>query len=189
MTPSTTVTAASTAPSADASGLVPALHAQCDFGAQIMRYLATGDNGANPQLDQGFAQYVGVPTPQARSIVDTAIQNCDAAESKRQAAQASAQASAKAEQLRAAAQAQAAAQAAQAKTDARATEQKACAAIGGKVIERDGGGWQDTCKSTNPGKSNYGDSCSLAELAFQPDGTLDSANVSNLRQEVPGCLN
>src|SRR4051812_31574248 len=43
---------------ADASGLIPAQYPQCDLGSQILSYLATGDNGGDPGMDQLFASYV-----------------------------------------------------------------------------------------------------------------------------------
>lgn len=43
-------TSTSTA-SAASNGLIKAIHTECDVGDQILKYLATGDNQSNPQLD------------------------------------------------------------------------------------------------------------------------------------------
>jgi hypothetical protein len=71
---------------ADTNGLITAQYARCDVGAQILNYLATGDNGGDPGLDQVFASFVGVPAPQARALADQYIQNCDAQQAEQEAA-------------------------------------------------------------------------------------------------------
>ncbi|MGW3543859.1 hypothetical protein ACWDNI_25395 [Nocardia niigatensis] len=60
-----------------ANGLVAARHRECDFGQQLLHYLATGDNSGHPWYDQNFADDVGAPPPQAHAIADEAIQKCD----------------------------------------------------------------------------------------------------------------
>src|SRR5688572_3955019 len=98
-----------TSPTADAAGLVVAQYPQCDVGAKILDYLATGDNGGDPSLDQVFASHVGVPVPQARALADQYIESCD-----QQAAQQEAAASSSAAEAAARASASAASAAASA---------------------------------------------------------------------------
>jgi len=84
----------------ETNGLVAARYSQCDFGSQILKYLATGDNQGISDLDKNFASYVGTTGPRARAIADASIEQCnkqadDAAAA--QAAQASTSASASAQ--------------------------------------------------------------------------------------------
>jgi hypothetical protein len=169
-------------------GLVAAMHAQCDVGEKVLRYLATDDNGGDAQLDVLLSKYVGVPLPQARAIADQQIQQCDANVSGHEAAQASASASAKAQASRAAAETQASAQAAQDKAARVAAEQKACAPLGGQV--RDGGSFADLCVSTKQGSTTDGSrtSCAFAQIPFQPDGTLSSSDIDGFKDGYPGCF-
>ncbi|MGM7774450.1 hypothetical protein ACSVHC_00245 [Arthrobacter sp. KNU-44] len=171
------------------SGLVTPVHARCDVGNKVLHYLASGDNGGDPQLDVLLSKYVGVSLPQARAVADQQIQQCDANLSKQEAAQASAEASAKAKASQAAAEAQASAQAVQDQAALLATEQKACAAaLGGQV--RDGGFFADLCVSSSQGSTTDGShtSCAYAEIPFQPGGTLTSADLASIRSGYPGCF-
>nr|WP_015061708.1 hypothetical protein [Arthrobacter sp. 31.31]AFK88715.1 Flagellar hook-associated protein flgK [Arthrobacter sp. 31.31] len=169
------------------NGLVKALHARCDVGNKIMHYLATGNNGGDPQLDVLLSKYVGVDLPQARAVADQQIQQCDANLSKQEAAQASAEASASARASYAAAEAQASAQAVQDKAARLVTEQKACAAISGDVTENLFG---DLCVSNAKGSTTDGShtSCGYAQIGFQPDGTLASADIAAIKDGYPGCF-
>lgn len=128
---SQSTSAASDTAGSGANGLIKAVHSNCDFGDVMLRYLASGDNQGNPNLDTSLSQYVGVPVPQARGIADRYVQDCDARLSKQEAEQASAAASVQAEASRAAAEAQAVAQAAKDKATLLVVEQKACAPLGG----------------------------------------------------------
>lgn len=59
--------------------LVAARHPQCDHGSAMVRYLATGDNGGVPGLDQDYADQVGTLNPaQIRAKTDDWITACDA---------------------------------------------------------------------------------------------------------------
>jgi hypothetical protein len=166
------------APDAAGSGLVTPVHARCDVGNKILHYLATGDNGGDPQLDVVLSKDVGVSVPQARAIADQEIQQCDAAMSKQEASQASAAA-------QATAAASAAAAAEQKKADVQATQTKSCAAIGGKVDPD--WGW---CASTVPGNPSGkpGSDCKYANVAFNPDGTLATWSSSTTKDFYPGCF-
>jgi len=171
------------------NGLVKALHARCDVGNKVMHYLATGDNEGDPQLDVLLSKYVGVDLPQARAVADQQIQQCDANLSKQEAAQASAEASASAKASQAAAEAQASERATQDKAARLVTEQKACsAALGGKV--RDGGSFADLCVSSAHGSTTDGSNtdCGYAQIAFQRDGTLASADIAGIKDGYPGCF-
>ncbi|WP_442545224.1 hypothetical protein ACSBOX_05980 [Arthrobacter sp. KN11-1C] len=152
-----------------------------------MRYLATGDNGGDPQLDVLLSKYVGVDLPQARAVADQQIQQCDANLSQQEAAQASAAASASAKASQAAVEAQASAQAFQDKAVHLAVEQKACGTIGGNVRENLFG---DLCVSSNGGSTTDGShtSCGYAQIGFLQDGTLDSAEIANIKSGYPGCF-
>lgn len=141
------------------------------------------------KLDTAFSQYVGVPLPQARSIADKNIQECDANLSKQESAQASTEASARAQASQAAAEAQASAQAAQDNAARRAIEEKACgAALSGQV--KGGGLFADLCVSTSQSSSNDGSRtlCSAAQVAFQPDGTLSETDITSIKSGYPGCF-
>lgn len=43
----------------------------------MLRYLTTGDNDGDPQLDLKYASYVRTSLPEARAIADKAILECD----------------------------------------------------------------------------------------------------------------
>jgi biotin carboxyl carrier protein len=171
--------------SSTSTGLIQAIHHECDFGSTILRYLATGDNQGDPKLDTAFSQHVGASFPQARAIADQAIERCDAAISKQEEAQASAQAEVSA----AAAEAKASAKAAQDKADRLAREQNVCAPLGGTV--QDGGDISaDLCVSTNKGNATDEAqlSCASATIPFQADGTLSAADIATFKEGYPGCF-
>jgi hypothetical protein len=178
-----------TGPGAASNGLIKAIHGECDFGDQILLYLATGDNRGNPKMDTAFSPYVGVPLPQARSVADQKIQECDANLSKQETAKASAEASAKAKDSQATALAEASALATHDKATRLASEQKTCAAaLGGRV--RDGGNFADLCVSNIQGSTTDGSrtSCNYAQIAFQPDGTLTTSDIASIKSGYPGCF-
>ncbi|MHC6219210.1 hypothetical protein [Arthrobacter sp. MMS24-S77] len=109
--------------------------------------------------------------------------------SKQEAAQGSAEASARAKASQSAAEVQASAQAVQDRAALLAAEQKACSAtLGGRV--RDGGNFADLCVSSNQGNTTDGSntSCGYAEIAFQPGGTLTSADIASIKSGYPGCF-
>lgn len=63
---------------ATSDGLITAQSAECaDLGRRVLAYLRSGDNGGDPNLDVEYSGSVGVPLPQARSIADSAINECD----------------------------------------------------------------------------------------------------------------
>jgi len=168
-------------PVADADGLVKAQHPQCDVGQRILRYLATGDNGGQPALDQRFANYVGVPPAQARAIADKAIQDCDQQvyTQESQAAVVSSEAQALASR---AARENAAASA------LAAQEAKSCAAIGGRFSD-------DRCYSTVKGNPSGqpGVSCVFPDgtpiwLTFDSDGSVRRGEYQTSQQNYPGCF-
>lgn len=167
------------ATAADTAGLVPAEYPQCDVGAQILRYLQTGDNGGDPQLDVQFANYVGVPVAQARALADQYIQQCD----QQAATQESSQAYAESVSLSAASESAARAQQGAAIA---AQEQKSCAAIGGRVDPQ--WGW---CASTVPGdpSGQPGADCANASVSFNlDDGTLADYSYTTAKDVYPGCF-
>jgi hypothetical protein len=171
------------APSVDDSGLVLAQHARCDQGAAILRYLATGDNGGDPSMDQLFASDVGVPLPQARALADKWIEACDQQAGEEEAA-ASSSAAAQVAQASASA-ASAAASASQAQHDAQvlAQQQRSCTAIGGQA--HDG-----ICQSDSAGHVT-GDPyypCSALVVQFTEDGTIDPGSLQDVNADHPGCF-
>lgn len=174
-------TVAATATAADTAGLVPAEYPQCDIGAQILRYLQTGDNGGDPQLDVQFANYVGASPAQARALADQAIQQCDQQAATQQSSQAYAQSTSAAA---------ASASAAQAQQDAAtaAQKQQSCAAIGGRVDQEFGGA--GVCASTVPGdpSGQPGAECASAYVTFSLDGTLDSDSYKTAKHDHAGCF-
>lgn len=189
MTTDTARGSATENPGSTSAGLIQAVHERCDFGSKILHYLATGDNQGDPKLDTAFSQHVGVPVPQARAVADQAIERCDEAISKQEAAQASAAASAQTKASAAAADAQASAKAAQDKAERLVGEQKVCAPLGGTV--RDGGDISaDLCVPNNTGQTNDEAhlSCTYATIPFQPDGTLSAADIAIFKDGYPGCF-
>jgi hypothetical protein len=167
------------------NGLVKALHAHCDVGSKVLSYLATGDNGGDPQLDVLLSKYVGVGLPQARAIADQQIQQCDANLSEQEAAQASAAAASRAAASQAAIAATEAADAARDKAAVQATQVTSCAAIGGHVDTRSG--WCASTVKGNP-SGQPGSDCSYASVPFNPDGTLAKWSSSTSRDSYPGCF-
>lgn len=68
-----------TALQAASENLVVATHPQCDHGTALVQYLATGENGGMPGLDQEYADLVGTLNPaQIRAKADDWITACDA---------------------------------------------------------------------------------------------------------------
>lgn len=176
--------------SAASNGLIKAVHSECDFGDQILKYLATGDNQGNPQLDTVLADYVGVPLPKARGIANQKIQDCDAKLTKQRQAVVEESAAAVAQENRASAAAEESAQAVQDRAALLVIEQDACtAALGGTVSDK-GGGQRDFCVSASRGSTNDGSntSCAFALIAFQPDGTLLKEDVTGVQHAYPGCF-
>lgn len=59
-------------------GLIVAESPECAaVGQKVLRYLTTGDNDGDPQLDLEYASYVRTSLPEARAIADKAIMKCD----------------------------------------------------------------------------------------------------------------
>lgn len=172
-------------PAAAAAGLVQALHAGCNVGEKVLNYLATGDNGGDPQLDVLLSKYVGVDHPQARAIADQQIQQCDANLSRQEAAQASAAAAELSREKAAQASATAAAREAAAAAQLKATQDSSCAAIGGRVDTE--WGWCASTVKGNP-SAKPGADCSNAQVAFNPDGTLADWAASTTKETYPGCF-
>ncbi|WP_426997980.1 hypothetical protein [Pseudarthrobacter sp. N5] len=170
---------------AGAAGLVKALHPHCDVGDKVLNYLATGDNGGDPQLDVLLSKYVGVDLPQARAIADQQIQQCDANLSRQEAAQASAAAADLSRQKAAQASATAAALEAADAAKKKATQDSSCAAIGGRVDTT--WGWCASTVKGNP-SGEPGSDCSYAQVAFNPDGTLAKWSSSTTKDSYPGCF-
>ncbi|MDP9471522.1 MAG: hypothetical protein M3Q71_12785 [Chloroflexota bacterium] len=123
-------------PGEEDNPLVPARYPDCDRGEQFLRYLATGDNGGVPDLDQLFAEYVSVPEPQARALASDWIEACNAQYAEQEAAESSAQAEADASAAADASQAAEASAEAGRAAEVRATMERSCAAVGGEVAER-----------------------------------------------------
>ena len=141
--------------------LIAARHHECGFGAGLLRYLATGDNGGNPAFDQYFASDVGAPVPQARAIADKAIQDCDAGLDQKAA-----------DATRAAEATAAATAEAQAEEALKQKETVECANIGGHRATWMGG---YTCASNTPDRrSQGGASCKSAFVDFHSDGSLNA---------------
>jgi hypothetical protein len=107
------------------STVVAAQYPQCDVGPVILRYLETGDNQGQPQLDLLFADRVGVPAPEARAIASQYIADCDE--------QLAADAARAAETTTTAAARASAAEQQEAVT---AQEQSGCEDIGGRYADR-----------------------------------------------------
>jgi uncharacterized lipoprotein NlpE involved in copper resistance len=171
---------------ADDSGLVTAQHSECDHGAEILNYLATGDNGGDPDLDQLFANYVGVSEPKARALADQWIEGCDQQYAQQEAAASSSAAQARAEASYETAQSASAAAASASEAQQEATvlanQQRSCAAIGGRVFD-------GVCHSTSPGDSTATGNppCSSAVVAFNFEGTIDLPNLTDAESFRPGC--
>lgn len=180
-----TLTTATPAAAGTTADLVKALHPRCDVGEKILNYLATGDNGGDPQLDVLLSKYVGVGRPQARAIADQQIQQCDADLSKQEAAQASAAAAAQASASAAAVRASQDADKAAAQAAVKATQEKSCTAIGGRV-DADWG-WCASTVQGNP-SGEPGSDCANASLAFNQDGTLAEWAFWNTKRSYPGCF-
>ena len=170
----------------ESGALVRARHVECNFGPKVMKYLATGDNQGDPRLDKIFASHVGASAPEARQIVDDAIEKCDGAADSREAAQASASASAEAAAAKASAEAQASASADAARAAILAKEGPACAAIGGRLHTRSSG--FDTCDAPNPdAASTDGTSCGFAQIVFNASGEMAQSDINETKEGYPGC--
>ncbi len=145
-----------------------ARHPQCDVGATILRYLATGDNQGQSSLDLEFANSVGVPDPQARAIASRYIQLCDDRANVEEAAAASAQSRSEQESRDAEARASQDAQKAAENRVRINEESKSCATIGGCYSDR-------RCYSTVTGnpRGRAGAEC------VYPDGTPRSVGLVN----------
>lgn len=163
------------APTADVSGLIPAQHPQCDRGAELLRYLATGDNAGDPSLDQGFAEYVGVPEPQARALASDWIEACNQHRAEQEAAAAAAQA-----------EAAASADAARREAEVMATTERSCASIGGEVND----GWLGGCVPTVEGNPSgqFGADCASAWVGVNDAGGIVQDDLDFARQNYPGCF-
>jgi hypothetical protein len=170
---------------APTAGLVKALHQRCDVGSKVMNYLATGNNGGDPQLDVLLAKYVGVDAPQARAIADQQIQECDANLSRQDAAQASAAAAAQASASAVAVRASQDADRAAAEAAVKTAREKSCTSIGGRVDTE----WS-WCASTVKGNASGrpGADCTSAEVAFNQDGSLAEWSSSSAKETWPGCF-
>lgn len=172
---STRARSSSPPPAIDASTLVPAQYPDCDRGEQILRYLTTGDNGGVPELDQAFADYVGVAAPLARAVASDWIDACNARS-------AEAEASLAAEASRAAESAAAARREAEVK----ATTERSCAAIGGVVND----GFLGGCVSTVPGNPSgqLGADCPSAWVGVDGAGNIVQSDLDFARENDPGCF-
>lgn len=163
--------------------LVPAQYPQCDQGPRIMDYLATGDNGGDPGMDQVFASYVGAPLPQARALADQWIEACDQQYAQQDAAAASSAAQARVQASASAASAAASASRVQQAAAVAAEQQRSCASIGGHA--RDG-----ICQSSSAGHVT-GDPyypCSALVVRFTDDGTIDQGSLHDVNADHPGCF-
>jgi hypothetical protein len=172
-----------TGPSDDDSGLVAAQHPQCDQGAQILDYLATGDNGGDPGMDQVFASHVGVPQPQARALADQWIESCDQQLDRQAAAASSSAAEVEARASASTASAAASASRAQHEAAVAAEQQRSCAGIDGQA--RDG-----ICQSSSAGHVT-GDPyypCSALVVQFTEDGMIDQGSYHDTNADHPGCF-
>lgn len=176
--PTTTATNAPT-PDTSNNGLIAARYSQCDKGALIMRYLATGNNEGNSDLDKALAQYVGTTGPRARALADSAIDWCNTQYDNQAAAQARAEASA---QASASTQASSDAQAAQGARLA-VVQQHSCAAIGGTASE-------GQCKSSTPNKlsTTANALCGYAAIDFNDDGSISQSSYNTNKQYYPDCF-
>ncbi|WP_144627448.1 hypothetical protein [Arthrobacter woluwensis] len=169
--------------------LVHARHGECNFGPKVMKYLATGDNQGDPRLDKMFAGHVGAPGPEARQIVDDAIEKCDGAADQREAVQASASASAEAATAKASAEAQASASADAARASLLAKERPACAAIGGRLNPSSNSAYLDTCDAPNPdAAATNGTLCAYAQIAFNTSGQMAQSDIDVVKDGYPGCF-
>ncbi len=160
-------------PLADESGLVRAQYPACDVGAEILRYLETGDNGGDPGMDQVFADYVGVSEPQGRALASDWIEACNQQQAEQEAAEAS---SAAAESSAAAAAASEVAQMAE--------NRRACEAISGRYVEPSV--WGGACESPvegNPSGESFKD-CGHAWITFP----ATEADLAQLVTDYPGCF-
>lgn len=172
-------------PDTSNNGLIAARYSQCDRGALIIQYLASGNNQGNSDLDKNFASYVGTTGPRARAIADAAIEQCNKLGDDDAAAQVSAQASA-----RASAQAQASANAQTAQDDHLATvQQQSCAAIGG-TISTSFRVSNNSCKSATPNAPSgpSGTLCGYADILFNDDGSITQSSYNDSKQHYPGCF-
>ncbi|WP_433667549.1 hypothetical protein ACQP06_28060 [Nocardia sp. CA-136227] len=160
-----------------ANGLVAARHKGCDFGQQLLHYLATGDNSGDPWYDQNFADAVGVTPPQARAIADAAIQKCDNAVDSDVSASAAATS---------AAISSAAAATSKAQADKLFEQHRlaACTAIGGRYDTQ--WGW---CASTVPGNPSgkAGANCEYSSVKFDGDHITPGA-IKHEQEWYPGCF-
>jgi hypothetical protein len=171
------------APTADAAGLVVAQYPQCDVGAEILDYLATGDNGGDPSVDQVFASHVGVPAPQARALADQYIESCDQQAAQQKAAASSSAAEASARESASAASAAASASQAQHDAAVAAQRQRSCAAIGGQAGD-------SLCQSASQGSAANDPyyPCSAVYVEFTDEGTIDQTSLHNVSTDHPGCF-
>lgn len=176
VTPATSGSSTAVTTPTEDSGLVAAQHPHCDVGQKILRYLRTGDNGGDPELDREFANYVGVPTPQGRALADSYIVKCDQLLAQQEAAQASASA-------QAATSIAAAATEAQQKAQEEAQQQLSCTKLGGRVDVLG-------CTSTVPGNPSgrAGAVCVNAHAAFNQDGTIADWSYATAKDFYPGCF-
>ncbi len=159
---------------ADVSGLIPAEYPQCDRGAAILEYLATGDNGGDPGMDQLFAEYVGTTTPQARALASDWIEACNEQYAEQEAAEASAAAAA-------AADAQAAASASEARAES--SNRRACEAIGGSYRTTMWDGVSESTVEGNPSGQSFKD-CGHAWITFP----ATEQELAQLSADYPGCF-
>ena len=171
------------APTADTAGLVVAQYPRCDVGAEILEYLATGDNGGDPSLDQVFAGHVGVPAPQARALADQYIESCDQQAAHQEAAASSSATEASARASASAASAAAAASQAQHDAAVQAQRQRSCAAIGGQAGD-------SLCQSASQDSAANDPyyPCSAVYVEFTAEGTIDQTSLDNVNTDHPGCF-
>jgi hypothetical protein len=162
---------------------VPAQYSQCDEGAAILHYLATGDNGGDPSMDQVFASHVGVPKPQARALADQWIEACDQQYAQRAAASSWAQAEAQARASYEAASSASAAAASASEAAVAAQERRSCAAIGGQAGDRM---CQSASQSSAANDPYY--PCSAVYVEFTAEGTIDQGSLHNVNTDHPGCF-
>jgi hypothetical protein len=161
--------------------LIAPRHPQCNIGAQVLHYLATGDNGGNPWYDQHFAGDIGVPAPQARAIADKAIQDCDSYQD--EVATSSA--------LTATSRAQATSEAAAATSEAQAAAKQerervaSCTSIGGEYEPGYGGACRSKVHADATGQP--GVDCSSYAVILFGGNQITPAQLAQSKKSFPGC--
>jgi len=190
--PSLAQATAATPTDSAVGAIAAARNPQCAaIGLEVARYLETGDNAGDPELDTGYAQdlrYILDSPRQAqpgliRLDADDATAKCDAKVDAATAQAVAAAAAAAQQQRMADEQATRAAQ-------LQAAQRKSCAAIGGQRGTGTSGGAR--CNSTQTSNSH----CMLHDfvaypvyVSFTEDGSIATADYSDTKRNYPGCFN